>query len=104
MIDVQKRREKMSIKAINLAMTLTVMANVAWAQAPLPNFREPPENQRTTYHSPSGRYLGESVNRNGVTTHRNSVGATVYITRCSGRTCTMRRPSGEIVQTWIKRN
>ena len=94
----------MVTRAIRIGLFLAVMANVAWAQAPLPTFREPAENQKIIYYSPSGRYLGESVNRDGTTIHRNSLGATVYITRCSGNRCTMRKPSGETVQTWTRNN
>jgi hypothetical protein len=97
---VIERQEQMVIKAISTVFLVFGLTNMAQAQQPLPNFREPAPGQSLQYRSSNGTFLGESVNRNGVTTHRNSSGKTIYITRCSGRNCVMTERSGRIVQTW----
>lgn len=67
-----------------------------------PNWQMLENGKRIKYYDRSGMYLGESVNRNGVTMHYNSSGNLVYTDKCLNGRCTRTDSSGRTVQTWVK--
>lgn len=85
-----------------LTLLFLMLSFSATAQQSLPNFREPETGGRIDYRSPTGTFLGSSINQSGRTIHRDSLGRTIYITRCSGSRCVMTDPSGRTVQTFSK--
>ena len=88
-------------KAAILILSLILSSEVSAQRTP-PSWQTPEPGGKIQYRDSAGVFLGESINRNGVITHRNSSGGVVYIDRCSGRVCTRTEPSGRIVQTWSK--
>lgn len=77
--------------------------NKTGSTRPSPNWQTLENGKRLKYYDRSGMYLGESINRHGVTMHYNSSGNLVYTDRCLHGRCTRTDKSGRVVQTWVNR-